>query len=424
MKLPDLMATGWTEIWAHKMRSFLSFFAIAIGIATFFYTLSVLSQKYSRLHETAQIAGAGRVETFTKHPLTLVQYKDLQSRLPEGSSLSLHTQEIGIDPSWDTLEHRNTRLVQGAVVGVFPEWKKSDFVYRLEGRFINRHDVENKSRVAVLTVFPHEKKPREIYWSYGGNRKQENPTVNLDDYTSRHHLLQQQVLLLNQTFTIVGLLHLPTQENDARLSRAREDYPYLYIPYTTWYDMWPREDDDRTTYIRVVSGTESLARVSASMLVSYLRGQFGLKEKPEISFFKEKVEQRMHDARKSLNNMLFMGIIAMIAGGIGIMNVTMAVIFSRTKEIGIRRALGASRKDILFQFLVEAMLLGLCGAVAGMILGYMAVLHLAEDTSQMTFSWWVVVLSILIALVTSFLFALYPAWQAAKLKPVDALKNE
>ena len=132
----------------------------------------------------------------------------------------------------------------------------------------------------------------------------------------------------------------------------------------------------------------------------------------------------MRAARKSLNNMLFMGIIAMIAGGIGIMNVTMAVISSRTKEIGIRRALGASRKDILFQFLVEAMLLGLCGSFAGMILGYIAVLHIAENVRQMTFSWWVVAGSIIIALFTSFIFALYPAWQAAKLNPVDALKHE
>jgi putative ABC transport system permease protein len=106
------------------------------------------------------------------------------------------------------------------------------------------------------------------------------------------------------------------------------------------------------------------------------------------------------------------------------MNVTMAVIFSRTKEIGIRRALGATRRDILTQFLVEAMLLGFCGSIAGMILGYGAVLYLANNTKQMTFSWWVVALSILIAISTSFLFALYPAWKASKLKPVDALKYE
>ena len=86
MRLPDLMATGWTEIWAHKMRSFLSFFAIAIGIATFFYTLSVLSQRYRQLDRSAAISGVGRIDTSTQHSLTLAQYEDLKSHLPQGTS--------------------------------------------------------------------------------------------------------------------------------------------------------------------------------------------------------------------------------------------------------------------------------------------------------------------------------------------------
>ncbi len=424
MKLPDLMATGWTEIWAHKMRSFLSFFAIAIGIATFFYTLSVLSQGYRRIGRAAKISGEGRVETSTNHPLTLVQYKDLLGQLPEGSSLSLVTDDRIVHREWwNTLYHQQNQLVGAAAIGILPSWRDVDFVYRLEGRFINWNDVENKHRVAVLTVFPREqavrkKAKRRPWW------EDEEGISTLRDYSDHHHLLHQQIVLNDQTFTIVGLLHLPTENNDARLPNQREWVPTLYLPYTTWYDLYPSEDDTREVKIRVVTGRESLARTAAKGLVSFLRSQFGINEKPTIEFFYDKLQERLAHVRKSLNDMLFMGIIAMVAGGIGIMNVTMAVIFSRTKEIGIRRALGASRRDILFQFLVEAMLLGLCGAVAGMILGYMAVLHLAEDTSQMTFSWWVVVGSIIIALVTSFLFALYPAWQAAKLKPVDALKNE
>ena len=62
MKLPDLISTGWTEIRSHKMRSFLSFFAIAIGIATFFYTLSVLSQRYRDIDRAAKISGTGRID--------------------------------------------------------------------------------------------------------------------------------------------------------------------------------------------------------------------------------------------------------------------------------------------------------------------------------------------------------------------------
>lgn len=422
MRLPDLMTTGWTEIWAHKMRSFLSFFAIAIGIATFFYTLSVLSQSYRRIGRTAEVAGKGRVETRTNHPLTVVQYKDLKERLPAGSSLAFTSDDYNVQEGWwNSLYHKGNQLVGATVYGVLPSFKESDFVYRLEGRFINWQDVENKHRVIVLTVFPREvkKSKRRFWWDNVDEHIQK-----VKEYSEHHHLLHQQVVLHNQTFTIVGILHLPTENEDVRLSRNREWRPTLYIPYTTWYDLYPDENDKRPIDIRVVTGKESTAHTAGGTLTSYLRSQFGPNEKPEIEFFHEKIEERLKEARKSLNNMLFMGIIAMIAGGIGIMNVTMAVIFSRTKEIGIRRALGASRKDILFQFVVEAMLLGLCGAIAGMILGYLAVLHLAEDTSQMTFSWWVVAGSILIALVTSFLFALYPAWQAAKLKPVEALKNE
>ncbi len=422
MRLPDLMATGWAEIWAHKMRSFLSFFAIAIGIATFFYTLSVLSQSYRRIGRTAEVAGKGRVETRTNHPLTVVQYKDLKERLPAGSSLAFTSDDYNVQEGWwNSLYHKGNQLVGATVYGILPSFKESDFVYRLEGRFINWQDVENKHRVIVLTVFPREvkKSKRRFWWDDVDEHIQK-----VKEYSEHHHLLHQQVVLNNQTFTVVGILHLPTENEDVRLSRNREWRPTLYIPYTTWYDLYPDENDKRPVDIRVVTGKESTAHTAGGTLTSYLRSQFGPNEKPEIEFFHEKIEERLKEARKSLNNMLFMGIIAMIAGGIGIMNVTMAVIFSRTKEIGIRRALGASRKDILFQFVVEAMLLGLCGAIAGMILGYLAVLHLAEDTSQMTFSWWVVAGSILIALVTSFLFALYPAWQAAKLKPVEALKNE
>ncbi|MBR4591584.1 MAG: ABC transporter permease [Elusimicrobiaceae bacterium] len=421
MRLPDLMATGWTEIWAHKMRSFLSFFAIAIGIATFFYTLSVLSQRYRQLDKSAALAGVGRVDTEIQHPLNMTQYKDLQYMLPEGSSLSFVTPRMYGGSSYDSIHYRGNVLSGFGLVGVMPSWKDSNFTYKLEGRFINWQDVVNKHNVVVLTVYPNEKKKRKLLdWMEPIDKM-----VKLKEFTMHHNLLNQSVTLYDKTFTVIGLLHVPPINEDVRLEQDQEDDTRVYIPYTTWYDLFASDDyRHNSTDIRIITGKESAARTAGKALSSYLRSQFGPNEKPEIEFFHEKLEERLKEARKSLSNMLFMGIIAMIAGGIGIMNVTMAVIFSRTKEIGVRRALGASRKDILFQFVIEAMLLGLCGAVAGMILGYMAVLHLAEDTSQMTFSWWVVALSVLIALVTSFLFALYPAWQAAKLKPVDALKNE
>lgn len=424
MRLPDLAITGWMEIKAHKMRSFLSFFAIAIGIATFFYTLSILSQKYRQIDISSKLSGEGRIDTMTRHNLSIFQYKDLLSRLPDNSSLSFMT-DISWLSSWNAMEYRGNTIVDGQIIGIMPTWKDSNFVYRLEGRFFNWQDIENKHRAAIITVFPHEKEERELAKiRYRGRNPSEKKETNLKEFTERHHLLGQQITIGGHSFSVIGLLHVPTRIEDFRFPDEQEYASFIYLPYTTWQDLYSSENGTDPTRIRIITGKESLADSASKTLYSFLRAQFGTDEKPVIKFFYERLQENMRAARKSLNNMLFMGIIAMIAGGIGIMNVTMAVISSRTKEIGIRRALGASRKDILFQFLVEAMLLGLCGSFAGMILGYIAVLHIAENVRQMTFSWWVVAGSIIIALFTSFIFALYPAWQAAKLNPVDALKHE
>lgn len=418
MKLPDLISTGWTEIRSHKMRSFLSFFAIAIGIATFFYTLSVLSQRYRDINRSAEISGTGRIDLETEHPLDITQYHTLKEMLPESTSLSFETNGVYADFSY-----KNKTIAGFTFIGILPTWKDAAFAYRLEGRFINWHDIINKNRVLLITVYPYEKEKRNLHEFVYAEPHEEEP-LKLRDFTSHYSLLNQQVVINNEAYTVIGLLHAPEQKNDPRFPQDQEWRPRIFAPLTTWYNVQPSWRDSFSTSLRIVTGNENSTRQAATALVSFLRSQFGIDEKPQPEFFREKIEERIKRARADLNKMLFLGLIAMIAGGIGIMNVTMAVIFSRTKEIGVRRALGATRGDILAQFLVEAMLLGLCGSLAGMLLGYLAVLHMAADTSQMTFSWWVVALSILIALVTSFLFALYPAWQASKLRPVDALKYE
>ncbi len=419
MKLPDLIATGWTEIISHKMRSFLSFFAIAIGIATFFYTLSALSQRYRDIDRAVKISGKGRLDVTTEHPLDMTQYATLKEMLPEHTSISFAPPPV----YGQQFTYKNKTVGGFVYTGVLPSWKDASFAYRLEGRFINWKDIANKNRVTLITVYPHEKEKRNLY-EYIDNYGNEEKAEEITKFTAQINLLNQQIIFNNETFTVIGLLHAPEIKNDPRFPQDREWSPVLYIPYTTFYDIQPAWREEFSTEIRLVTGNESSVRQAASAIVSFLRSQFGIDEKPQPKFFHDEVKNRIKDARADLNKMLFLGLIAMIAGGIGIMNVTMAVIFSRTKEIGIRRALGATRRDILAQFLVEAMLLGLCGSFAGMLLGYGAVLHMAADARQMTFSWWVVALSVLIALVTSFLFALYPAWQASKLRPVDALKYE
>ncbi len=222
MTLPDLVLTGWDEIKAHKLRSFLSFFAIAIGIATFFYTLSILSQRYSTIDKAVEIGGKGRISTSTENAISLTQYKDFLYLLPKGSSLSLTT-----DWGWNEIFYKSRLVNNLSFKGVLPTWKDVDFAYKLEGRFINWQDVQNHHRIGVIMSFPREKKKRN-FPVYTAISDDGIPPIDFQELTYRNNLLNQNLQVGNEQITIVGILHVPPIEQDPRFSHYRDPTPSCY----------------------------------------------------------------------------------------------------------------------------------------------------------------------------------------------------
>ena len=150
-------------------------------------------------------------------------------------------------------------------------------------------------------------------------------------------------------------------------------------------------------------------------------------EKPDFELIVPIQLLREAEEQKRMFNIILGSIaaISLLVGGIGIMNIMLATVTERTREIGIRRALGAKRKDIITQFLIETIVLSIGGGIIGVILGIIVpnvVSHFTEMETIITP--WSVILAFGISGLTGIVFGIYPASQAAKLDPIEALRQE
>lgn len=426
MNLAEALRTGWLEIRSHKMRSFLSFFAISIGVAAMLYTFSQIHGIRKWVSDIMGLMGPGRLEIEKKDGyvsrglspgLSSDDAEAIRSVLPDLHMVSPRKR------NWsNAFRHRDFNK-EMEVIGVTPEWRKREWVYTLRGRFISSEDERRGARVCVL-IEPGgwNKKP---FWA---GMMPERAMAGL---LKRRELLGGEVLLGEHLFTVVGIAKEPPMDEDPRWSHSWGGEGTVLVPLSTYQrtlvPQWERDKNPRLVdSIIVDTGSESTVGLYKKKIEALLKARHRGEPDFEVKDFREIMQGMLNNVRKHLIAIIAVGAVAILAGGIGIMNVTLATIFSRVKEIGVRRAVGATRLDILLQFLVEAMTLGLLGGVAGVILGAVGIYSLDIEGGRRGADLQAVhvLLSLLVAVGTGFLFALYPASQAAKLDPVEALHYE
>jgi putative ABC transport system permease protein len=120
----------------------------------------------------------------------------------------------------------------------------------------------------------------------------------------------------------------------------------------------------------------------------------------------------------------FIAGISLLVGGIGIMNIMLVSVTERTREIGIRKAIGARQRDILVQFIIEAMLIGLLGAMVGVAFGFGIALLVSAVWKPSAVSTGSIIVAVSVAVITAMIFGVFPARRAARLRPIDALRYE
>ncbi|MDD5301711.1 MAG: ABC transporter permease [Elusimicrobia bacterium] len=423
MNLREALRAGAREIYANKFRSALSFTAVSVGVASLLYTMAQTRGMQEALEKNLELMGPGRMTVEKKRNYVS---KGLSQGLTYGDALALR-REL---PDLFMVEPQSTtypKLVLGRASvnsvrtdGATSQFRRRDWVYRLRGRFLNEWDVEHRARVAVM-VEPAIWIKKPFWAKFWG---QDNP---YDLFAKRRDLLGAQIRLDDSVFTVVGVLTPPPRDKDPRWDSWNT--PNALVPITAYQQRLAGNEmnPDSVDEIRIDTGSERTLASRRRQIEAILKRRHRGEEDFEIKDQREEIETEMETMRKYVKAGLALGVVALLAGGIGIMNVTLATIFARVREIGIRRAIGASRADILAQFLLEAAMLGAAGGVAGVGLGLGGVKWLSglggsRDLAEVT--WTQCAEGIVLAAIISAAFALVPAYRASRLDPVEALKAE
>ncbi len=419
IRLKRTLQMGFKSILSHKLRSFLTVLGIIFGVCS---VIAMLAIGEGASHEAqAQIRelGANNIIVRSVEPPDDRGASDQQSRVIEygvtyddvrrirevipGISIIVPGRNIRTD-LWNA--DRRLRGVVAGTVPWFPEMSNSPVVY---GRFFNDDEMDQSLNVAVLDrttagrLFPLD-----------------NPVGNT-------------VRVERQYYRVIGVIddrHAANNDSEGAAGTHR-----MFIPLTASRNRFGEiivEQSAGSRSMERVELHEAIVRVDDQEQVVNVAGIIqDLMERYHNTLDYEIIVPlellRQAEQTQRIFNIVLGSIaaISLIVGGIGIMNIMLASVTERTREIGVRRALGAKRKDIITQFLIETVLLSATGGIVGVVLGVtipFVISYFADMATIVTL--WAPLVAFTISAMVGVIFGIYPAMRAADMDPVEALRHE
>lgn len=396
---------AWASLVANKMRSLLTMLGIIIGVAAVIALVSIGYGVRSQIQDSISSLGSNLLMVYPGAPRTpgVRPTADSQKTLKlEDYTTISHLQDIDMASpvsagSSYVVIYTNKNWTT-SVNGV-----NSDFQYInnwtvKSGRFITASQVERRERVAVIGA-----------------------TVATNLFGTEDPV-GKDIRIKNNPYKVIGVL-----ESKGSGSFGNDQDDVIYIPYTTGMERLQGVDYLRMIYIKAKDGVD-LDRLQTDV-ENILRVRHNIKN-PELDDFNVRnMATIMATVEETTATMtLFLGAVAaisLVVGGIGIMNIMLVSVTERTREIGVRKALGATYRVIVMQFLIEAVVISLVGSAIGILMGIGASKLIGALTSMKTvISMGPILLSFGFSMAIGLVFGLYPARKAAKLNPIDALHYE
>ena len=398
------------DLRAQKLRTALTVLGIAWGtvavVVLLAFGVGLERQTKKRFHglgDRIVILWGGRT---TKPFAGFGDGRPIRLRLEDVQTLAQEVDEIDqISPEYINTNARVRRGVKAAapaITGILPVYGlMRNIIPEAGGRFINDRDVAERRRVAVLG--------------------DELAKLLFGDGAA----VGQQVILGDAPFTVIGVMR-PKLQNSSYQERDKDR---IFIPATTHYalfgDRFLNDIVYRTKAPEVTKVAER--RVYETMALKY---KFDPSDKDALSFWDTSEWETRFDQMFIAFNVFFaiVGTFTLVVGGIGVANIMYIVVRERTREVGVRRAVGATRADILRQFFAEALLIVAMGATLGLLLSFGLVLALGglpikEFVGVPTISPQVLAATLALLALVAFAAGLMPARRAAALDPVEALRS-
>ena len=392
---------SWNAIRSNKLRSFLTMLGIIIGVVALVVLVSIASGATSSVAD--EISGIGsnyltvRISDDKENPVTYTEFTTLLTDEEIGAAAPAGTSSVTAKSGYTS----GTMTLTGTTGGYA---QIMDLAVRY-GRFLKNTDQDNHSYVVVITS--------DTAVEFFGHADAEGETLSLD----------------GKKFLVVGVLEEESSSSGLSMGSSSESGTSTvslegYIPYTTLCRMSDSIRDVTQFYVSSVSeeSMDGAEEAVERIMLNRLKGD-------EDAFTIQNQSDIMEAAQNVSNTMALMlgGIaaVSLLVGGIGIMNIMLVSVMERTREIGIRKAIGAGRGSIMFQFLMEALILSLLGCVIGIgsSLGILQIIEMViGDAMSFQMNWQTAGVAAGFSVIIGAVFGWYPARQAAGKKPIDALR--
>ncbi len=383
------------SISSNKMRAMLTMLGIIIGVMALVVLVSLVNGATTSVTDAVSSLGTSLVTaTISDDKGNPIDLEDLETWMEEEPDIGL----LAPYKTASVVGKNDANYGSVTVYGTTAPYYEIQGLQLSMGRWLNQADVENNSYICVLNYDAAEE------------------LIGYQDCVG------QSVTFNNVEFTIVGVLE---EDEDSLMSMLTSGTLAAYIPSTTLLRLASTVTSEVTSfYISAAEG--GTVEMAENAMERILLERF----EEDDDAFTLSTSAMLEDAMSNITNVLSIllgGIaaISLIVGGIGIMNIMMVTVTERTREIGIRKAIGASRGTILTQFLMEAVVLCMMGCGLGIFLSW-AILQVvstvvASTGIVFTLDGGVVALAVVFCFIIGVVFGLYPANKAAKMKPIDAL---